>query len=454
VLLFSPLIIQAEVPTQTYKRGFETITVFEYKKALEEAEEEIPKFPPRTSNAVIISSVERDSPASQAGLRERDLVRIINGKYLRSLGDAEKIMKSANSDEPLQLGVVRRVSGNWNHIKIVVQPLTEVQRLKQSLLIKKGYDESFDSCEKVKHKDAPTTIFSSDTILLYYIRKKSNPDHLCFRVVMWDPGNIKPGQLVITTDSSMYSIKQPPDLYIRKLNSFDEVEKKLEHEQAKNERLRVANRKAHTQTSEEYDRLEKEFNNNFKEFDYEKSRKDEAAQKKLMQKLKLLDLMTKSSEQLIEYSKEHQEMLASLKLLAEKKISLNKNKLKIIDDYKVKRLAIYDELTTEQQQLLQDTVEKVQENREVKENELLKIEETGFVDDWIRKQRMKQGWKWYDATLNQGQLKMIKDILSSEKVTVHHDSNPEKKFDVSDNQKEQMRTILTAFEAEGGKVGE
>mgnify|MGYP003111773033 FL=1 len=84
VLLFGSNSAQADFPTRKYEMGFETVTVFEYKKTLREANIEIPDFPPRTESAVIVKLVESNSRASLAGLKENDLIRVINGSYLRS----------------------------------------------------------------------------------------------------------------------------------------------------------------------------------------------------------------------------------------------------------------------------------------------------------------------------------------------------------------------------------
>lgn len=456
MLCFSSVsILMAEdPPSKDYPDlGFRTVTVLDYKKALREEGEDVPQFPPRTSSALIIRSVKPDSPAANAGLKDQDLVRIINGQYLRSLTAGEKILNTASRQEPLKLGVVRRGKASWDQISIEIQPLSETQALKRNFLKTAGFDERYESCFKVRHKDAPSTLFVPDQFQLYYAEKRLHPDRLYLQVAMKIPENTQPGPLVISTDSNRYRLEQPP-LYLRRyLNPQREEMKKLDQAQKKNDRLLAEIRKSHQKTKEEFNRVDKVYQEKYKKFDFAESLKDKAARDKQKEKIKILKSLEELNGTLIKLDKATLNFLEVTKSLATRQKDLASQIIQMAEDVKVKRNARYSALTSEQKLLLQAVGSGKKEVGHLTEADLLKLEETGFGGDWIQTQRASQGWKWFDALLNnEQQLKMIKDIISSDRVTVHHESHPQQKFTVTPEQKEQMKAVLTVFEAEGGKV--
>ncbi|HBL46036.1 MAG TPA: hypothetical protein DDZ90_21880, partial [Planctomycetaceae bacterium] len=133
MLLIGSHPVQAEFPSKKYEMGFETVTVFEYKKTLREANAEIPDFPPRTETAVIVKLVESNSRASLAGLKENDLIRVINGSYLRSPNAADQKLSVITNRDQLILGIIRRVDDKWDQISIIMEPISDAAALKLML---------------------------------------------------------------------------------------------------------------------------------------------------------------------------------------------------------------------------------------------------------------------------------------------------------------------------------
>ena len=109
-------------------------------------------------------------------------------------------------------------------------------------------------------------------------------------------------------------------------------------------------------------------------------------------------------------------------------------------------------LTPEQQEIVRKVFLFYRSPAFLNEAGLLQLEDTGFAEWEIKLKRASQGWKWYDAPVNQQQLKLLRDIISSDNVTVHHARVPGQKFTVSAAQREQMKIVLDVFFEQGGKV--
>ena len=79
------------------------------------------------------------------------------------------------------------------------------------------------------------------------------------------------------------------------------------------------------------------------------------------------------------------------------------------------------------------------------------LERVGLYSSHTDLVRMAQGWISYDNPVKKEQFKMIEDIISSRKVTVHFENARGKPFELTSKQKEQMKIVLKAFKANGGK---
>lgn len=151
--------VHAKTP-KSYEMGFDAVSVFEYKQALKKEGEDIPKFPPRTGNALIVESVIEDSRADNAGLQDLDLIRIVNGKLIRSATEADKIFKKITYKDELELGVLRRSDDKWKRITLKLEPMTESEYLKYILIRNHQLDHELKPCVMVRHSDAPFSKYS------------------------------------------------------------------------------------------------------------------------------------------------------------------------------------------------------------------------------------------------------------------------------------------------------
>tara|TARA_R110002111_G_scaffold248400_1_gene312047 strand:+ start:70740 stop:72128 length:1389 start_codon:yes stop_codon:yes gene_type:complete len=454
VLLLGSISVHAEFPTKQYGMGFETVTVFEYKKILREANEEIPVFPPRTETAVIVRLVESESRASMAGLKENDLIRIINGSYLQSPKAADEKLKMITNQDLLDLGVIRRVDGAWNQVSIVLKPITDKEALKLSLSKVSSIDGSFKPYVKVRHRNTPFTNFAPNNIQLYYTERSSRPDALHMKIAQLIPGQSQPGRFVITVETDKYTFEpegiQPnrPGLF------FPGSLRSPQWEPVKIEILLIQSDDGLKKIKEEFKLAEETYDREFKGFKFDKDRKDKAYQQRNQQRLALITSMERINAKIISSEKNHQRLLQHKERLSNRLNLPGSNHIKLTEQARAAIKAQFLGLTSGQKELVKRVFTMGFLPSSLKEEELLQLEETGLADQEIKNRHAKQGWNWIDVPLNPQRLAMIKKIISAKTVTVYHENAPEQKFEVTPEQKAQMQTVLAVFEAEGGKVGE
>ena len=144
----------------------------------------------------------------------------------------------------------------------------------------------------------------------------------------------------------------------------------------------------------------------------------------------------------------HQLLVQRKERLANPRTVLSRNQFKLTDEAREAIKSHYTALTTEQKTLVTRAF-RYGISLNFKEAELIQLEETSLAEQEIRRKREKQGWLWVDAPLTPDQLPMLRAMIAAPTVTVHHESTPEQKFEVTPEQKERLQTVLDVYEAAG-----
>ncbi len=76
-----------------------------------------------TQQGVLISEVEKDSPASSAGLQPGDVIRRLNGRFINSIEDARSALAGLIVDDELEVEYER--DSKMNAIMVLLAPLPE-----------------------------------------------------------------------------------------------------------------------------------------------------------------------------------------------------------------------------------------------------------------------------------------------------------------------------------------
>lgn len=452
VVFLTLISAQAEFPSKKYKLGFEVVTVADYKKTLRAGNEAIPIFPPRTESAVIVRSVASNSRASLAGLKENDLIRVINGNYLRSPRSADQKLSRVTNQDQLKLGVIRRVEDKWDQVSITLEPISDAAALKLNLSRASSLDGSFKPYVKVRHRNTPFTNYAPDNFQLYYSERASRPDALYLKIAQLIPGQSQPGRFVITVEAEKYTFEpegiQPnqPGLF------FPGSIRSPEWEPVRIEILLIQSEDWLKELKEEFNLVEENYDNEFKDFQFDKDRKDKAYQERNRQRLALITSMERINAKIISAEINHQRLLQRKTRLLNQLNLPGNNQVKLTEQAREAIKARFAELTPEQKEIVKRIFTIGFLPGSSKEADLLLFEETGLADQEIKKRRAKQGWNWINVSLNPQQLAMLRKVISTKIVTVHHENAPQQKFKVTPEQKAQMQTVITAFEAEGGKV--
>ncbi len=407
----------AENPVKSYEMGFETMTVFEYKQSLKKAGEDIPKFPPRTGNALIVQSVKKFSRAHTADLEFHDLIRIVNGKLLRTPADADNILQKITYKDELKLGVIRLVENKWKRIEVTMEPISELDYLRSNLLRYRQIDYDYSYRKFVRHPANSISKFENKNFQLNYTSTNSGqPITIYLQLSLFLPEKSSYGDtsmmygFIIKTDTTKYRIVDISEIDVKK-RAF---KKRL----AEAKKLIQA-----TQTKVD-------------EADSKNKAKEEVT--------KLLKELALAREQYQEIQTAQTEFL---------KFTLKQKEQS--DEESRKRFNIaYDSQPKIIKDMLNNLVKKLETGADIPESDLLTLEDRGLGRQFIDMARILQGWKLYDRSLKKSQLKMIEDIISSNKVTVHYETVPDKTFEVTPEQKEGMKIVLKVFKADGGKLAE
>ena len=450
VLLFGSNSAQADFPTRKYEMGFETVTVFEYKKTLREANIEIPDFPPRTESAVIVKLVESNSRASLAGLKENDLIRVINGSYLRSPRSADQKLSMITHQDQLILGIIRRVEDKWDQISITLPPISEEAARKLMLRKVPSLDGAFLPYYRISHKHAPATRYAPNNFQLYYTERAGRPEKLYLRIAQLLPGHSRSGPFVMTTTGGRFVFESevvPP--HQRGL-FFAGSLRSPEWEPVKTEILLILAEDWLNEKRQEFQQVEATHKREFKEFQFDQSRRDKAYQELNQRRLALITDMERINKKIQSAERNHQLLVQRKERLANPRTVLSRNQFKLTDEAREAIKSHYTALTTEQKTLVTRAF-RSGISLGFKEAGLIQLEETGLAEQEIIRKREKQGWLWVDAPLTPDQLPMLRAMIADPTVTVHHESTPEQKFEVTPEQKEELQIVLDVYEAERNK---
>ncbi len=410
--------LQAAPPSKSYEMGFKTNSVFDYKQARKKADENIPRFPPRTGNALIVQSVEKNSRAAYAGLRYQDLIQLVNGKKLKTPQDGDKILKKITYKDELQLRVIRRVDNKWKHINLTMEPMSDLNYFRTQLYRNPRFNYEFDVKYYVRHGENSPSKFSPRNFQIYYTEySRRQAQTLNLQLSMFLPGKSSMldettiAGFIIKTDTAKYRIVEIDEDWERKKaleNELAEVKKLIQTAQTN---IAEANRK--NKSKEEVAKLTEKFD---------------------LAKQKYQEIQSAQSEflkQALKQEKQHEEKIRK----------------KFID--------IYFELPESKRKMIDELIKKVKNlEDDVSETTLETLEKRGLVRSYIDLARGFQGWKFYDRPLKQEQLKMIDDIISSRKVTVHFENAPDKQFELTAEQKERLKMVLKVFKSDDGEFPE
>ncbi|HAH48267.1 MAG TPA: hypothetical protein DCM07_26145 [Planctomycetaceae bacterium] len=450
MLLIGSHPVQAEFPSKKYEMGFETVTVFEYKKTLREANAEIPDFPPRTETAVIVKLVESNSRASLAGLKENDLIRVINGSYLRSPNAADQKLSVITNRDQLILGIIRRVDDKWDQISIIMEPISDAAALKLMLRKLPSLDGAFLPYYRISHKHAPATRYAPDNFQLYFTERAGRPEKLYLRIAQLLPGHSRSGPFVVTTAGGRFvfesEVVQPNQRGLFFAGSL----RSPEWEPVRVEILLIQSADWLTEKHQEFQQTEAIYKQDYQGFKYDQSRRDKAYQELNQRRLSLITDMERINQKIQAAERNHQLLVQRKERLANPSAVLSRNQFKLTDDAREAIKSHYAALTAEQKKIVTRAF-RYGISLGLKEAELLQLEETSLAEQEIRRKRDKQGWLWVDAPLTPDQIPMLRAIISAPSATVHHESSPEQIFEVTAEQKERLQVVLDVYEAERNK---
>lgn len=220
----------ADFPWMTYSIGFRTVTVQDYKKHLKETGEEIPIFPPRTGNAVLAGGVQKGSRADIAGLENNDLIRIINGKLLRTPDEADEILKSVTYKDKLELGVIRRGRDQWERLAITIEALSEEEHIERSIVGSNPVKYKDHWYSTRRHRESPENYGSGD-INLNIAVVDDKPEFLYLCIGRLDSEDLFTRKYTVKTDENTYELIDLPPNEVKDINS--RIDALLIAEQAK-----------------------------------------------------------------------------------------------------------------------------------------------------------------------------------------------------------------------------
>ncbi|QEG18902.1 hypothetical protein [Gimesia maris] len=267
-----PLTRAEVLPSQKYPDlGFDTVKVLDYKKALREQGEEIPRFPPRTANALIVKmnryrtridssiTVVEHTRASNSELKDDDLIIVVNGKLLRSSDEGEKLLQQITYKDKLELRVIRRSGNNWERIDVPIKPFSDLEYYHTKITTDQSHDDDFSLCRFWIHRKAHSR-FTDGNFQLYIKHRSDEPLHLYLQLSMFLPDaplqkdSTKVDGFIIKTDHAKYRV------------AIDKEEKVDQQEEEQRRQKSIANfsrlyRRTTDQTREMLDELGEKIGN-------------------------------------------------------------------------------------------------------------------------------------------------------------------------------------------------
>lgn len=223
ILLVCQASLQAEDIKNTYLTGFETMKVFEFHKAWREKGNKPLKFPPRTGHALIVTEVTIHSAAANAGLQKNDIIRSINGKPLRTPGDAEEAFKSLKPQDEIKLEIIRRGEEKLEYSTLVVKPITKLEHQMRVLCSRTKLKNGITV---IRHRESPDSVFAIKNFQLYYTEKDGKPIKLYLRIAHLDSNRLFTKKFTVLTENDTYEIekKLTKDEYAKSLlNDINEI---------------------------------------------------------------------------------------------------------------------------------------------------------------------------------------------------------------------------------------
>lgn len=437
----------------SYEMGFKTLTVFEYKKYLKKEGEDIPKFPPRTGNALIVRFVEEDSRAENAGLRSSDLIRILDGKLIRSANEAVKTLQNITYKDELKLGILRPKGEKWERITLTLEPMTESEYLNSVLTRNFQVDHDFNPCYMIRHADAPFSRYSHKNIQLYYSEVDERAKTLYLRLGIFVRGKGNEGNIVVQTDRTKYKVELGQEIDEQEVDERKKaLDKKMKDaEEQYNVLVKKSKESAAKTQAAEAAHLAK-----FKGFKLDKNRKDkqyENMRKQYRDSLKNIESLAKVSAEdaknVFMSVQRRKEYLADATDYMKKKLKRQRE----IQRLRSERVtAAFNRLDPYDKKSLARTADLVAQGIMPNNSQLDSMEFHGIYSPTVDDLKAAQGWKWYDAPLKKTQTKMIEDIISSNKVMVYYEDMPQQPFELTSVKKKHMQLVLRSFEQSGGTL--
>ena len=195
-----------------------------------ETGEEIPIFPPRSGNAVIAGGVQKGSRADIAGLENNDLIRIINGKLLRTPDEADEVLKSITYKDKLELGVIRRGRDQWERLAITIEALSEEEYIQRSIVGSNPIKYKDHWYSTKRHRESPENYGSGD-IHLNIAVVDDKPEFLYLCIGRLDSEDLFTRKYTVKTDENTYELIDLPPNEVKDINS--RIDALLIAEQAK-----------------------------------------------------------------------------------------------------------------------------------------------------------------------------------------------------------------------------
>ncbi|QDT29367.1 hypothetical protein [Gimesia panareensis] len=407
----------AEPPSETYEDlGFETVKVLDYKKSLREQGEEIPRFPPRTGNALIVETSGSDSRAEKAGLEDKDLIVMINGTLLRSPDEGDEILKKITYKDEFELRVVRLVENRWDRKTFTIKAMSDLEYYRSQIYSRFGFDSHCKPGRFKRHKTSSSMKYIHNAFMLYIQDTADEPDELFLRISQFLPDKAllqeegKPAGFIVKTDQNSYRIAfidSVGEQIAKYKNEKSQTEKRIQSIKEKIAELKKTENAKNelTQTENMLEQLVKKY------------KTDQVKQANFLENVKLIKAVIEEKAR-----KQYSEMYVGAGPIYSKYL---------------------DELRTKLRN--GGTVE------EIKLNTLETLRLGGADLDLARK---RQGWKLRDELIFPDEFKMIEDMISSKNVTVYYEMAPEKKFEVTEEQLQAMKAVFSVFKADKEQAGE
>lgn len=218
-LLIVVLLLSIVKPAYTEEKviGFTYVPVIEFKNSWKSDGKEPLKFPPRTGNSVIVQSVIKHSPADEAGLKELDIIRVVNGQLIREIDKVKTIFDTAFSADEMELSIVRSSILNgtnsiktrinkktaWDYETITIKPVTREKYIANCMTTSSDTVKEFTI---TRHIDSPQIVNSYEGFRLYYLEKNGVEPQLYLRITYLGSDWLFIKKYLIKTDKKTYTV--------------------------------------------------------------------------------------------------------------------------------------------------------------------------------------------------------------------------------------------------------